>query len=96
MIIFHFEAAKAMIADVIAEWTDLPGELDTITGYTIEEYQALAHRLHQGGAQPTKQDREMLRHAANQLFGYPGISTTHCREALGERWQEVVVGFRDN
>jgi len=46
MTTFHSEAAKALVADIIATWVDdWPDELETITGYTVQDYQELAQRL---------------------------------------------------
>ena len=94
MTTFRFDAAKAIVADVIVEWTDLPGELDTITGYTLEEYRRLEQRLQQD-VEPSAQDRHMLRQVAAQFGSYPGMSTHHCEKVLGDGWFEIVRGFVD-
>ena len=94
MTIFHFEAAKAMIADLLADedpWWHR--ELDTLTGYSRVDYRELEARL--GDGFRTKADRHMLHNAAATLLHYPGISATHCKNAVGEGWREVVRGFLD-
>ncbi len=77
MTTFHFEAAQAMIEDLLADkdpWWDR--ELDTLTGSSRVEYRELQARLDDGWR--TKADRRMLHAAAHVLLGYPGISTTNC------------------
>jgi len=94
MTTFHSEAAKALVAGIIATWVDdWPDELETITGYTVQDYQELARRLENGIAQLTPLDRHMLRNAAAQFSGYPGISTRHCELSLGGNWREIVRTF---
>ena len=94
MTTFHFDAAKAMIADLLADddsWWDR--ELDTLTGYSRVDYRELEARL--GDGVRTKFDRRMLHSAANILLGYPGISTKHCKSMLGEGWRDIVDKFHD-
>jgi hypothetical protein len=92
MTTFHFEAARVMIEDLLADqdpWWD--GELDTLTGCSRVDYRELQARL--DGGFRTKTDRHMLNNAANTLLHHPGISTSHCRNALGEDWREIVGDF---
>jgi hypothetical protein len=93
MITFPSEAANAMIADLLADEDDWwHGELQTLTGSTRADYKALAARIGPGYI-PSQADCSMLHAAANNLLGYPGISTLHCENALGEGWREVVKRF---
>ena len=92
MTIFRCDIAHAMLRDVFAEWTDWPGELDTITGYTLEQYRALSERLAGSSDEIEDNDELMLRKVAVQYFGYPGMATASIETALGAEWRQVVEG----
>jgi len=79
-----------MLPDVIAEWNEWPGELETITGFTWEEYRALDQRLAESDAELQDLDEAMLTEAAKQFFGYPGMTTTSVETTLGARWEHAV------
>jgi hypothetical protein len=82
-----------MISDFLADEDDWwNGELQTLTGFTRADYEALAAR-NGPGVIPSEADCSMLHAAANNLLGFPGISTVHCENELGEGWREIVKRF---
>lgn len=86
--------AHAIVLDLLAdqdEWWD--GELETITGFNRAEYQALLSRLTASEGRMSAADKLMLHQAANNLLGYPGMSTTHVAEYLGPSWQAQMTDF---
>ena len=86
--------ANAIITDVLAdqdEWWD--GELQTITGFGRNEYEKLKMRLENSDFIPSSIDKQMLRQAANNLLGYPGISTAATEAYLGDSWRDQVDEF---
>ena len=90
MTISRCDIATAMLRDVIAEWTEWPSELFTITGYSWEQYRALDQKLTQSSAEIESDDEAMLSQAAIQFFGYPGMTTASVEAALGANWRQVV------
>ncbi|WP_379547210.1 hypothetical protein ACFCW2_13720 [Qipengyuania sp. DSG2-2] len=83
-----------MIEDLLSdktEWWD--AELRTIAGATREEFEGLLSRSKTKGFVPDEYDQYLLRAAANNLTGYPGISTTQVERKIGEDWRNEVSVF---
>lgn len=77
-----------MLRDVFATWDDWHGELQTVTGYDWEEYEALHGRIcADSDLKLTSEDRAMLAAAAGQFFGYPAIKTANLEAAFGDAWE---------
>ncbi len=86
--------AEAIIVDVLAdpdEWWD--GELQTVTGFCRTEYEELRARLCDPEFTPSSVDKRMLHQAANNLLGYPGISTAATEAKLGSDWRDQLEEF---
>ena len=79
-----------MLADVIAEWTDWPAELQTITGYSWDEYRVLAGKLDGRNSEIEHDDELMLRQAAIQFFGYPNMTTKTVQASIGPDWPQAL------
>lgn len=91
MIISLFDIAQPLLRDVFATWDDWHGELQTVTGYSWAEYEALQDRLADlPESSPSREDEEMLRRAAGQFFGYPAIRTENLEDALGPTWADQL------
>ena len=91
MTISRCEIAIPMLQDILATWSDWHGELQTITGYSWDEYEALKNRLMDSKSPTlTTEDRDMLRQASNQFFGYPGIKTANLQAVIGGDWRDQV------
>ena len=86
MTISRCDFAKPMLRDVFATWDDWHGELQTVTGYSWEEYLALFVRICGDDYSLEGGEEEMLQQAANQFRGYPGIVTANLESVFGERW----------
>ncbi len=97
MTIFRSSVAIPMLRDVFATWDDWHGELQTVTGYSWEEYEVLFAKLPEKEVEPLSSEEEfMLRQAANQFFGYPVIRTANLEAAFGDVWrQRLSEAFRE-
>ena len=97
MIISRCDISRAVVADVLAEWADLPSELETVTGWTWEEYQGLGERLQNSSYEIVRQDEHMLHQAANKFYGYPGMTTEAVEALLGSDWRLTLKSaFMEN
>ena len=86
-----------MLADVIAELKDLPGELQTITGYSWDQYRVLADSLTGGSREIGQEGEAMLRQAALQFLGYPNMTTETVEARLGPDWSKILrVAFLES
>ncbi|MEE4539432.1 MAG: hypothetical protein V2J51_13195 [Erythrobacter sp.] len=86
--------AEAILTDLLADESDWwAGEIQTVTGFSKAEFEDLFSRLSKQGFVLCYKDRLMLHQAANNLLGYPDVSTAAVEALLGMEWQDSLEDF---
>ena len=88
--------AEAILSDLLADKSDWwAGELQTVTGYYIAEYQDLAGRISDPHYQLNASDRRLL-HGASMGLTYcdpPNLEAREVKALFGRDWAQKVDEF---